>query len=76
MIGNPSIFKIYVVKFVEFLGPNITYFENIINESELFSKMGDVRTRFGSLSQKMDGLRPKKPKTMNLLRVGWKTGLK
>ena len=42
MIGNPSIFKIYVVKFVEFLGPNITYFENIINESELFSKIGDM----------------------------------
>ena len=42
MVGNPSIFKVYVVKFVEFLGPNITYFENIINESELFSKIGDM----------------------------------
>ena len=35
-----------------------------------------VRTKFGSLAQMMDGLRPKKPKTMNLLRVGWKTGIK
>ena len=34
-----------------------------------------VRTRFGSLTQKVDGLKPKKPKTMNLYRVGWKTGL-
>ena len=33
-----------------------------------------VRTRFESLVQKMDELRPKKPKTMNLKRVGWKTG--
>ena len=31
-----------------------------------------VRTRFGFLAQMMDGLRPKKPKTINLYRVGWK----
>ena len=31
-----------------------------------------VRTKFEFLTQKMDGLRPKKPKTMNLQRVGWK----
>ena len=35
-----------------------------------------VKTRVESLAQKMDGLRPKKPKTMNLQRVGWKTKLK
>ena len=32
--------------------------------------MSVVRTRFESLTQKVDGLRPKKPKTMNLQRVG------
>ena len=35
-----------------------------------------IRTRFESLAQKIDRLRPKKPKTMNLQKVGWKTGLK
>jgi len=34
-----------------------------------------VRMQFGSLAQVMDELRPKKPNTMNLQRVGWKTGL-
>ena len=38
-------------------------------------KMLDVRTRFESLAHKMTGLRPKKPKIMNLQRVGWKIGL-
>ena len=31
-----------------------------------FGPMNIVRTRFESLAQKMDGLRPKKPKIMNL----------
>ena len=35
-----------------------------------------VRTGFEFLAQKIDGLKPKKPKTMNLQRAGWKTELK
>ena len=38
----------------------------------LFFEKEIVRTRFGFLAQMMDGLRPKKPKTINLQRVGWK----
>ena len=34
-----------------------------------------VSTRFESLAQQIDGLRSKKPKTMNLKRMGWKTVL-
>ena len=35
-----------------------------------------VRTRLESLAQTMDGPGPKRPKTMNLQKMGWKTGLK
>ena len=35
----------------------------------------NVRTQFESLAQMINELRPNKPNTMNLKKVGWKTGL-
>ena len=37
-----------------------------------FFLIDTIKTRFESLAQKVDGLRPKKPKTMNLQRMGQK----
>ena len=36
--------------------------------------MISVTTQFESLAQMINELRPKKPNTMNLYRVDWKTG--
>ena len=50
---------------------NLSIFNHV-----LFMLILTVRTGFESLAQKTDKLRPKKPKTMNLKRVGWKIGLR
>ena len=44
----------------------------VLSTSAVTSKVSLERTRFEFLAQKMDGLRSKKPKTMNLYGVGWK----